>query len=87
MSRPTWATVVGILGIILACLGIFGAGQTMLTPVMMKFQKEMMAGMQHSMRQQSAAHPQQAPPPEMFNAMQKMWNLPSWYGPWCVGVG
>lgn len=40
MKRPTWATVVGVLGIIFSCFGILGAGQEIIMPKMMKFQKE-----------------------------------------------
>lgn len=37
---PTWATIVGILGIIFASLGILGAGQTMMMSKIIEFQKQ-----------------------------------------------
>ena len=46
MKRPTWATVVGVLGIIFGCLGILGAGQEMMMPTIIKFQKNMFSQME-----------------------------------------
>ncbi|HAK60868.1 MAG TPA: hypothetical protein DCO77_10870 [Nitrospiraceae bacterium] len=45
-KRPTWVTVVGIIGIILGCFGLLGAGQTILMPTIMEFQREMFSGFQ-----------------------------------------
>jgi len=35
MKRPTWATVVGVIGVIWGCLGILGATLTLFMPVFM----------------------------------------------------
>ena len=48
MERPTWATIVGVLGIVFGCLGILGGGQEMFMPKMMEFQKEMLTVIQES---------------------------------------
>lgn len=45
MKRPTWATVVGVLGILFGCSGIFTASQDIYMPKMLKMQKEMMIEM------------------------------------------
>jgi hypothetical protein len=42
MPRPTWATVVGILGIIFAALGIISHGYTMMVPPMLEMQRGML---------------------------------------------
>ena len=44
-KRPTWATVVGILGIVFSSFGILGAGQIIMTPKIMEFQKQMITTM------------------------------------------
>jgi len=53
MKRPAWATVVGILGIIFACLGILGAGYDIIMPKMMEFQGEMMSVMEKDIARQA----------------------------------
>ena len=53
MKRPTWATVVGILGIVFSCLGFLGAGQEIMMPKILKFQKEMFSQMEESIKKQS----------------------------------
>ncbi len=46
MDRPTWATVVGVLGIIFGLLGILGGGQLAVMPAILEFQKEMFSDLQ-----------------------------------------
>jgi fatty acid desaturase len=46
MKRPTWATVISVLGIILSLLGLLGAGQDIMMPKMMEFQKQMFTQME-----------------------------------------
>ena len=48
MTRPTWATVVGVLGIIFAGLGVLGAAQMMIMPMIMSFQKKMIGTMEQT---------------------------------------
>ena len=54
MKRPTWATIVGVLGIIFGCFGIIGAGQEILMPNMLKLQKEIFAQVEKSATEQQA---------------------------------
>ena len=96
-KRPTWATVVGIMGIVFSSFGILGAGQTMMMPKMVEFQKQMFSAMTEEMereyteRKNSSEGDQartQAPPPKaMFETMQKMWDIPEWYKGWSVVTG
>ncbi|MBN2210719.1 MAG: hypothetical protein JW709_04915 [Sedimentisphaerales bacterium] len=87
MSRPTWATTVGIIGIILGCLGLMGGVQFMTMPAIMDMQKEMFSQMQKEFEKQATSNSQQAPPSEVFKIFEKMWNMPEWYRSWCVVAG
>jgi hypothetical protein len=50
MERPRWATVVGILGMIIAFFGLMGAGQMLTIPKMINFQHQIMQDMEVSMK-------------------------------------
>ena len=50
MEQPRWATVVGILGMIIAFFGLMGAGQMLTIPKMIKFQHQIMQDMEVSMK-------------------------------------
>ncbi len=52
MKRPTWATVVGVLGIIFACSGILGAGQEIFMPKIMQMQKELFSTLEKASTKQ-----------------------------------
>jgi len=54
MKRPTWATIVGILGIVFGCFGILGGGQSVFMPKMMEMQKEMLEAFEKTAAQQRA---------------------------------
>lgn len=75
-KRPTWVTVVGIIGIILGCFGLLGAGQTILMPTIMEFQREMFAGFQktfeHELKQDSSERGGAKPGEESASA-KKTW--------------
>jgi hypothetical protein len=51
MVRPTWVTVIGVLGIIFGCSGILGGGQQMVMPKMLAMQKDMFANMRSQVEQ------------------------------------
>ena len=59
----------------------------MIMPKMMEMQKEMWSDMQKSAELEEAADPQQIPPKEMFETMEKMWDVPDWFDTYCVIVG
>ena len=98
MKRPTWATVVGILGIVFSCLGFLGAGQEIMMPKILKFQKEMFSHIEENIQKQSDEARERMSsenenrsnvdfPTEMFKFMGKMWEFPEWYGKWIVIFG
>jgi len=81
MKKPTWIKVVGIMGIILGCFGLFGAGSTIMTPKMMEIQKEMMPQMREMMESQQGSSE------ATMALMEKMWDVPEWFGTWCLVSG
>ena len=99
MKRPTWATVVGILGVIFGCLGILSAGSEMMMPKMMKFQKQMFSDIQkiieEDIEKQSAKQSYQKDkhrgdaeiPLKIFKSISQMWDFPEWYGTWSIIAG
>ncbi len=81
MKRPTWVTVVGVCGIVLGCFGLLGSVQAMMMPTVMEFQKEIFAGLQEEMgRQQEGGE-------KVFEALNKMWDVPEWFNTWSVAAG
>ena len=99
MKRPTWVTVVGVLGIIFACLGILGAGQEMMMPKMMKMQRDMFtdfsemieAEMEKERAKQSYTG-EQPPggdefPMGFFDSIMNMFDFPEWYDTWSIIAG
>ena len=87
MTRPKWATVVGIIGIIVGCFGILGGGQLMMMPRIVEMQKQMFSSMEESIEEREAANPRQMPPRAMFQTMEKMWDVPDWFDTYCVVAG
>ncbi len=83
MKRPTWVTVVGVLGIIFGCLGIIGAGQEIFMPKIMQIQKEMFSKMEETAAKQQPNKPSV----EMLKSIQKMWEMPDWFGRWSMFTG
>ena len=99
MKRPTWVTVVGVLGIIFACLGILGAGQEMIMPKMMKMQKEMFTDfgemIEAEMEKESANQSNtEGQPPSgaefptgVFDTFINIFDFPEWYATWSIISG
>ena len=99
MKKPTWVTVVGVLGIIFSCLGILGAGQEMMMPRMVKMQMEMFSDFEKmieaEMERERADHPYSEGdyqgnaefPMGMFNSFMKMMDYPNWFGTWSIIAG
>ncbi len=83
MERPGRISIVGILGIVLGCFGLMGAGQMAMLPNMVKMQKQMIADMQVQMK------PEQRAQMEPFeHLMDGFWGeLPPWYMSWAVTSG
>lgn len=102
MKKPTWVTVIGILGIVFGCFGILGGGQEMMMPKMLQMQKEMWI----TMEQQTAIQANKDGQAEnagdsdkyiakhravagaaMIQSMEKMFDVPEWFGTWSIYAG
>lgn len=89
-NKPTWISVVGVLGIIFSCFGILGAAYDLVTPAMMEMQKEMFAQIESLQPQAMQNQGAEAPPEafyEMFKSMEKMWETPEWFKTWSISIG
>ena len=99
MKRPTWATVVGVLGIIFSCLGILGAGQEIIMPKIFKFQKEMISDFKeiiqeeiekeraNQLDQEGGINSSADIPMGIFQSFIKMMDFPDWFGTWSIISG
>jgi hypothetical protein len=89
MKKPTWAKVVGVIGIILGCFGLLGASQTIIMPKTIEMQKTMMPQMQE--RMQKSIESQNLSPEQVqqtMRMMQEMWqDTPEWFNTWCIVSG
>ncbi|MDD5195657.1 MAG: hypothetical protein PHQ96_08315 [Candidatus Omnitrophica bacterium] len=92
-KRPTWATVVGIFGIVISSFGILGAAQTMVMPKMMEFQKQMFSDISRQIERdaanQTSSDEEQSrqEAKAMFETMEKIWSFPQWYNTWSIVTG
>ena len=99
MKRPTWATVVGVLGIIFSCLGILGAGQEIIMPKIFKFQKEMFSDFEKIIQEETEKERTNQTDQEgenkssseipmgIFKSFSKMMDFPDWFGTWSIISG
>ncbi len=91
MERPTWATVVGILGIVFSCFGLMGAGSDIIMPKVMDVQKEMFMQMEafqaEVIKSDGADQNVDARFFEIFKSIGKMWETPEWFGVFSVTTG
>ena len=100
MKRPTWATAVGVLGIIFSCLGILGAGQEIMMPKIFKLQKEMFSDFEKIIQEEIEKERTNQPyhqegenkssseiPMGIFQSFIKMMDFPDWFGTWSIISG
>jgi hypothetical protein len=87
MKRPGWVTTVGVIGIIIGCLGIVGAGQSIMMPKILDTQKAFWTEMKASMTQYDITEPEQMPSPEVMQMMESMWDIPGWFDAFCLIAG
>lgn len=98
MSRPSWVSAVGILGVIFSCFGILGSIQEITLPQTMKMQKEMFHSFEQAAAKNEASKNQDAPQhsgqekqhsadSQAFKTFEKLWDLPEWFSTWSVFSG
>jgi hypothetical protein len=85
MKRPTWATVVGVLGIIFGLGGLFNSAQTAAMPKIIESQHEMLV----SMEKAGKTDPKDAAGFEKFkNMVETFWGKqPAWFNTASATVG
>ena len=84
MKRPTWVTIVGVLGILFGSLGIMNATQTVVLPQMLEWQKTFMHSFMANMPQQPGAPAGK----DVAAAFESFWGpIPGWFKVWCVVGG
>ncbi len=79
MQRPSWVTVVGILGIIFGFLGLFAGVYTAMVPKMLSTQQEMIKNM--------PTQTQNGMTPEMQASFEKMFKVDDSFRTWSVVFG
>jgi hypothetical protein len=95
MKRPTWATVVGILGIIFGSMGIIGSFQIMFMPQMLEWQKTIMADFHGEVPKEEVTNvevgvEQSENTPTsfgIFGSWEEMFTFPDWFKQWCIVSG
>jgi hypothetical protein len=82
MKKPTWITVVGVLGILFGICGLFVSGQVAAMPTILQWQKQLI----ETIPTDRTADAQNA---EQFRQMMKGFfgDQPSWFGPACLTLG
>jgi len=92
-KRPTWATVVGIMGIIFASFGIFAGAQELLVPSIMKIQKKVFSTLEREITKAEKASssenkPSLHPPVSNFFSMfEDIYNFPRWFSAYSISSG
>jgi len=92
-KTPTWATLVGVLGICFGALGTLSGAYGVLTPAMLSMQRELIGTMHQSMPAGNGAQSGTAAPaggtllsnPEAF--VERLLTVPRWYVRWSVVNG
>ena len=80
MNRPTWVTVVAVMGIVFSCWSLVSSGSMMMMPKFMDMQKKMMQTMENDASS--------ARMPESSRTMFKeMMDFPPWFATWSVVAG
>jgi hypothetical protein len=99
LKRPTWATIVGILGIFFGCLGLLGAVRIIVMPHLMELQAEVLKSLQQSIENLEVSTGQQMPlersstenamkaREDTADELENIYDLPDWYGTWSLVAG
>ena len=77
MKRPRWATVVGILGMIIAFFGLTSAGQMLTIPKMIRLQHQIMHDMEVSMKGKPKDQAELQKVQDVINQM--IGQVPDWF--------
>lgn len=93
-KRPTWMTVIGILGIIFASFGILSGIQVMMLPTMLKYQDSVFSDFDAAYEDiESMRPPADFPlpdgpnPPEIPTMFKNIFGMPPWFPAACTILG
>lgn len=83
--RPGWVTPVAVLGIVFGCFGILGASQTLLMPLVLPMEQQMLSAIQT----QPPGHQGSDALSQAGAGFLNKWlrGIPSWFTAWSVGLG
>jgi hypothetical protein len=81
-KRPTWMTVLGILGIAFGLLGLMGSLPNIIAPKIMQFQQRMLQSFAEM--EPSDGNP---PPKELMDTFESLFRVPGWFETWMVISG
>jgi hypothetical protein len=85
MKKPTWVTLVGVLGIIFGSTAAMGAGQTLLMPFILDLYHEMFPAMLEYANSTSDMPPMSAEVSEMLDTY--FGDNPAWFTSWSIFAG
>lgn len=91
MEKPQWIPIIGIFGVVLACLGIYSSGQSLVFSRLIEFQKIMDANIQEVFDkleiEKDSKDVKTMPSREFFEIKSKMYNVPVWFYKWSIIFG
>ena len=96
MGKPSWVKVIGILGIVFGSLGLIGGVNTMVSPMVLEFQKKTFGEMRDAVKDADRAQRKnnggrRKPPPKeadrFFRLFEDMLDVPEWYKTFCIVSG
>ncbi|MES0490123.1 MAG: hypothetical protein ABUK01_09035 [Leptospirales bacterium] len=89
-ERPTWATVIGILGIIVASFGMLGGMNEIITPSIMKLQEGIFNTVEKgfsNIEMPSGSQSKDNPFTTMTKKMKDIFQLPPWFATYSITSG
>jgi hypothetical protein len=82
VDRPRWATVVGVIGLLVGGLGTLSGAQNIFMPQMLEMQKEMFESLSTPPTKSDATQPPMAFPPELAKTLERQFEVPEWFATW-----
>lgn len=81
MEKPTWVKVIGVLGIIFGCTGIFGSLHMFIMPQLHHLWQDLFEAVEEEARYDPEY------PAAAMERMKALWQVPDWMGTWAIVFG
>lgn len=81
---PSWAVIVGVLGICFGALGTLSGAYGVLTPKMLSLQRELVVTMRQSMPAARQPAPGSTQPADPMDELDRLLSVPHWYARWAL---